>query len=135
MGLRVVRFAVTPPPNKGPSSEPFASQLALARVHPHLVALERTAGGYAAPREATRGWFDLQPQRGLAGYGLARALRMLLDALSGLTALEATRTAAGQPFVHGEFVPSMLRVDRSGAARLIPLAPRHWSTLGSLPAP
>jgi eukaryotic-like serine/threonine-protein kinase len=132
---RVVRFAVTPPPKKGPSREPFTVQLALSRVHPHLVALERTVGGYAPPREATRDWFDLQPKRGLAGYGLSRALRILLDVLSGLSALEDTRTEAGEPFVHGELVPAMLRVDRSGAALLIPLAPWHWSAPGTLPAP
>jgi len=110
-------------------------QLALSRVHPHLVALERTAGGYAAPREATRDWFDLQPKRGLAGYGLSRALRILLDVLAGLSALEDTRTEADQPFVHGELVPAMVRVDRSGKALLIPLAPWHWSEPGTLPAP
>jgi hypothetical protein len=130
----VVRFAVTPSP-KGPSRERFAAQLALAGVHPHLVALERTVGGYAAPREATRDWFDLSPQRGLAGYGLSRALRILLDVLAGLSALEDTRTETGEPFVHGELVPAMLRVDRSGAALLIPLAPWHWSEPGTLPAP
>ncbi len=91
-------------------------------------------GGYAAPREATRGWFDLHPKRGLAGYGLARALRMLLDVLAGLSALENTQTDAGQPFVHGELVPAMVRVDRSGTARLIPLAPWHWAEPGRLPA-
>jgi eukaryotic-like serine/threonine-protein kinase len=131
----LARFALTPPPKRAPSSERFAAQLALSRVHPQLVAVERTAGGYAPPRESTRDWFDLQPKRGLAGYGLCRALRMLLDVLSGLTALEDTRTGAGQPFVHGELVPAMFRVDHSGVTRLIPLAPWHWSEPGTLPAP
>ncbi len=91
-------------------------------------------GGYAAPREATHDWFDLNPKRGLAGYGLARALRILLDVLAGLSALEDTRTETGQPFVHGELVPAMVRIDRSGNARLIPLAPWHWAEPGRLPA-
>jgi hypothetical protein len=130
----VVRFAVTPAPTKGFSSERFAAQLALSRVHPCLVALERTVVGYAPPREATSGWFDLSPKRGLAGYGLSRALRMLLDVLAAVTALEDTRTVAGEPFVHGELVPAMLRVDRSGTTRLIPLAPWHWSEPGTPPA-
>lgn len=90
-------------------------------------------GGYA-PLEAARDWFDLHPKRGLAGYGLARALRILLDVLAGLSALEDTRTEAGAPFVHGELVPAMVRVDRSGTARLIPLAPWHWAEPGRLPA-
>ena len=129
------RFALTPPPRTGSSAEPFAAQLALSRVHPCLVALERTPGGYAIPRDATRGWFELRAKRGLAGYGLARALRMLLDVLAGLSALEDTRRQAGRPFVHGELVPAMVRVDPSGIARLIPLAPWHWSEPGTLPAP
>ncbi len=134
MGQGLVRFAVTPPPRKVPRGEPFAAQLALARVHPCLVTLERSVGGYTAPREATHDWFDLNPKRGLAGYGLARALRILLDVLAGLSALEDTRTETGQPFVHGELVPAMVRVDRSGHARLIPLAPWHWAEPGRLPA-
>jgi serine/threonine-protein kinase len=60
---------------------------------------------------------------------------MLLDVLAGLNALEDTRTQAGQPFVHGELVPAMVRVDPLGTARLIPLAPRHWAEPGTLPAP
>ncbi|MEI9936504.1 MAG: hypothetical protein WDO69_04695 [Pseudomonadota bacterium] len=135
LASRLVRFALTPPPKRSSSTEPFAAQLALSRVHPCLVALERTPVGYAVPRDAMRGWFELHAQRGLAGYGLSRALRILLDVLSGLTALENTRTAAGQPFVHGELVPAMVRIDPSGTARLIPLAPRHWSAPGTLPAP
>ena len=130
----MVRFAVTPSPSKGPSTAPHAAQLALALVHPRLVPLERSPAGYSIPRELSRGWFELRPKRGLAGYGLARALRMLLDALEGLTALETTRSSKGQPFVHGELVPAMLRVDDTGVSRLIPLAPWHWSEPGTLPA-
>jgi len=103
-------------------------------VHPRLVPLERSPAGYSIPRELSAGWFELRAKRGLAGYGLARALRMLLDALEGLTAIEGTRTSKGQPFVHGELVPAMLRVDDTGVTRLIPLAPWHWSEPGTLPA-
>jgi len=60
---------------------------------------------------------------------------MLLDVLDGLSALEDTRTEKGHPFVHGEFVPAMMRVDPTGTARLIPLAPWHWSAPGTLPVP
>lgn len=130
---RLVRFSVNPNPSKGLSAERFAPQLELARSHPCLIALERSPGGYAIPRDETRGWFELRPRRGFAGYGLARALRMLLDVLTGLSALETTRTEKGQPFVHGELVPAMMRVDPSGTARLIALAPWHWSAQGTLP--
>lgn len=135
MATEVVRFAVTPPGKKSPTAQPFAAQLALSRVHSHLVPLERVPTGDIAPRAATVGWYQLHPQRGLAGYGLARALRMLLDVLVGLTALEQTRTDSGEPFVHGELVPALVRVDRSGCARLIPLAPWHWSVPGTAFAP
>lgn len=131
----MVRFSVNPNPSKPPSADRFAAQLTLARVHPCLIALERSPGGYAIPRDETRGWFELRPQRGLAGYGLARALRMLLDVLAGLSALEETRTDKGQPFVHGELAPAMMRVDKAGTARLIPLASWHWSAPGTLPVP
>ena len=133
MPKRLVRFVVSPNPSKSSSAERFAAQLALARVHPNLIALERTPGGYAIPRHETRGWFELRARRGFAGYGLSRALRMLLDVLTGLSALEDTRTEQGQPFVHGEVVPAMLRVDPRGATRLVALAPWHWSAPGTLP--
>ena len=128
----LVRFVVTPPPPKGPAAGPFAAQLALARVHSHLVAMVRTGQGYEV---GALGWFELSPGRGLAGYGLSRALRILLDVLAGLSALQDTQSQSGTPFVHGELVPALLRVDGSGAARLVPLAPWHWSPPGTLAAP
>lgn len=131
----MVRFSVNPNPNHFSSSDRFAAQLELARVHPNLIPLERTPGGYAIPRDETRAWFELRPKRGLAGYGLARALRILLDVLSGVSALEQTRTVKGHLFVHGELVPAMMRVDPAGIARLVPLAPWHWSAPGTLPVP
>lgn len=131
----MVRFSINPSLSKGPSADRFAAQLALARIHPCLIALERTPGGYAIPRDETRGWYELRGKRGFAGYGLARALRMLLDVLGGLSALEDTRTEKGQHFVHGELAPAMVRVDPTGTARLIPLAPWHWSAPGTLPVP
>ena len=87
----------------------------------------RVADGYAVDPNATRGWFDLREGRGLAGYGLSRALRMLLDVLSGVCALHDTQTEDGAGFVHGEVVPALLRVDPRGVTRLVPFAPWHWS--------
>lgn len=136
MGHCLLRRTITPAPL--PESRPqvaFAEQLKLARVHPHLIALTRGLDGYEVDVGATRGAFELTLGRGLAGYGLARALRLILDALAGVSALHATRSANGTPFVHGELVPELLRVDAHGVTRVIPLAPWHWSKVGTLPLP
>jgi serine/threonine-protein kinase len=101
-------------------------------VHPRLVALMRVPHGYGVELGVTQGWFELPVSRGLAGYGLSRALRMLLDVLEGLSVLHDTRFENGQPFVHGEVVPALLRVDVQGRARLVALAPWHWSAPGTL---
>ncbi|MET0789932.1 MAG: hypothetical protein ABW061_00295 [Polyangiaceae bacterium] len=128
----MVRFAVTAPPPTGLRSGPFSAQLALAQIHSRLVPMTKLANGYAVDPACTEGWFELHAGRGLAGYGLARALRLLLDVLGGLSALHDTHTDGGQPFVHGELVPALVRVDSSGVARLIPLAPWHWLAPGTL---
>lgn len=130
----LVRFAVAPPPPKGLRPEPYTAQLALGRVHSQLVPLTREGDGYAIDLANSQDWFELPAGRGLAGYGLARALRILLDVLGGLSALHDTRSDNGRPFVHGELVPALVRVDASGTARLIPLAPWHSSTLGKQPS-
>jgi hypothetical protein len=132
----LVRFAVTPPPKtaRAPRSEGFPAQLALAEIHPRLVPVQPVPGGFVSNAELTRDWFELAAQRGLAGYGLSRALRILLDALNGLIALHDTKTEAGAPFVHGEVVPALLRVDRQGVGRLVPLAPWHRLEAGTPPA-
>jgi serine/threonine-protein kinase len=132
----LVRFAVTPPPKtvRAPHGEGFPAQLALAQIHPRLVPVQPVPGGFALDPELTRDWFELAAQRGFAGYGLARALRILLDVLNGLIALHDTKTEAGTPFVHGEVVPALLRVDRQGVGRLVPLAAWHRFKGGAPPA-
>jgi hypothetical protein len=129
----LVRFAVTPPPKtvRTPRAEGFVAQLALAQIHPRLVPVQPVPGGFALDSELTRDWFELAVQRGLAGYGLSRALRILLDVLNGLIALHDTKTEAGAPFVHGEVVPALLRVDRQGVGRLVPLASWHRLEAGA----
>ncbi|MEO6600071.1 MAG: hypothetical protein ABIQ16_09385 [Polyangiaceae bacterium] len=130
----MVRFALAPPKPAGSRPEPYAAQLALSRTHSRLVPLTRESDGYAIDLPPSAVWYELPAGRGLAGYGLARALRLLLDVLSGLNALHETQTDNGQPFTHGEVVPALVRVDASGAARLIPLAPWHGSTPGKQPS-
>jgi len=121
-------------------ADPFAEQLRLSRVHTRLVPMRRSGVGYSI-EPATEGWFELPPDRGFAGYGLGRALCLLLDAMRGLSALHQTATANGEPFAHGEFAPLQLRVDPIGVCRLVPLTARHYvsedvappqSTLGFL---
>jgi serine/threonine-protein kinase len=85
----------------------------------------RSGNGYLL-EPATNDWFELPASRGFAGYGLGRALRMLLDALGGLSALHGTKTLAGAAFAHGEFAPTQFRIDPLGVCRLIPLTPRHY---------
>jgi len=106
------------------SADPFAMQLALSRVHARLVPMQLGERGYALDPSA-EGWFELPAGRGFAGYGLARALRMLLDVLRGLTALHDTFDAEGINFAHGEVALTHLRVDNEGVCRLVPLAARH----------
>jgi len=115
-------------------SGPFAPQLASGRVHPQLAPLTHVNGGYALDASAAPNWFELRPGRGFAGYGLSRALRMLLDVLGGLAALHDTPTESGEGFVHGEVVPDLMRVDRAGVVRLLPLAPWHWQAVPESPA-
>lgn len=115
-------------------SGPFAPQLASGRVHPQLAPLAEVSGGYELDRSSAPNWSELRAGRGFAGYGLARALRMLLDVLGGLAALHDTQTEGGSGFVHGEVVPELMRVDRQGVLRLLPLAPWHWQPVPTAPA-
>ena len=97
--------------------------------------MRSTRDGYELDPTLTADWFALPAGRGFAGYGLARALRMLLDLLAGLTALHETRSAEGSGFVHGELVPGLVRVDAQGIARLQPLAPWQWQTVEAAISP
>ena len=119
--------------SRSQAAEPFAAQLALARLHPQLAPQRGEREGYALSALTTP-WFELPTARGFAGYGLARALRMLLDVLAGLAALHDTQTESGEGFVHGELTPALLRVDAQGVTRLVPLAPWHYRAPEALPA-
>ena len=107
------------------TADPFAEQLQLSRVHARLVPMRRSGIGIAID-PAAADWYELPASRGFAGFGLPRALGLLLDAMRGLSALHATNTASGQPFAHGEFAPLHFRVDPLGVCRLVPLTARHY---------
>ena len=114
------------------SADPFAMQLALSGVHARLVPMQRSEQGYVLDPSA-EDWHELPASRGFAGYGLARALRMLLDVLRGLTALHDTFDAEGVTFAHGEVALNQFRVDYDGVCRLVPLTARHSSAGQSSP--
>ncbi|MEI9940894.1 MAG: hypothetical protein WDO69_27065 [Pseudomonadota bacterium] len=114
------------------SADPFAMQLALSRVHARLVPMQRGEQGYTLDPSA-EGWCELPADRGFAGYGLGRALRMLLDVLRGLTALHDTFDAEGVNFAHGEVTLTQFRVDHDGVCRLVPLTGRHSSASVATP--
>ena len=107
--------------------DPFAAQVRLSRMHTRLVPMQRTGVGYSID-PAAAGWFELPASRGFAGYGLARALGLLLDAMGGLSALNETTTESGEAFSHGEFTPLQFRVDPLGVCRLVPLTTRHYES-------
>jgi len=107
------------------TADPFAEQLQLSRVHARLVPMRRSGIGIGID-PAAADWYELPASRGFAGFGLPRALGLLLDAMQGLSALHATGTASGQPFAHGEFAPLHFRVDPLGVCRLVPLTARHY---------
>src|SRR4029079_3939663 len=97
--------------------------------HPHLVPMrERGDGGYDADLGASRSLAELQAARG--PLPLRVALRILLDALSGLSALHRARIGVQSlDFVHGELTPDNVVVGADGVARLVPLVEGHWSPI------
>lgn len=115
------------PPSSLPADEPFGEQLSLARAHAALMPMRRERDGYAVSMPSAEGWHSLRRPSGFAGFGLGRALRILLDVLTALEALHRTRGLDGETFVHGELVPELLWVGPDGVTRLVPLAPWHWS--------
>lgn len=133
--MRPIQMASNPSLNRSAQREhidPFAMQLALSTVHARLVPMRRSAQGYELD-PSTSAWFELPSGRGFAGYGLGRALRMLLDVLRGLTALHDTFDATGEHFAHGDVALPQLRIDFDGVCRLVPLTKRHSSNVAGAP--
>jgi serine/threonine-protein kinase len=59
-------------------------------------------------------------------FDLEQVVRLLIDVLSGLTALHEV-VSDGVPFVHGLVSPQHIYIDEHGTARLVPLLPAHFS--------
>jgi serine/threonine-protein kinase len=101
---------------------------AVARLrHPNLVRMLPLPGGAglspvvgSARRLAD---FTL-PAGTFKRFDLEQVVRLLLDVLSGLSALHEVVTD-GQAFVHGEVSPHHIYIDEHGTARLVPLMNAH----------
>jgi serine/threonine-protein kinase len=94
--------------------------------HPHLVIMRALeSGGFEAELAGGRRLSDLLRSKG--PLSLRVALRILLDAMSGLSALHRVHRD-GNPlnFVHGEVTPDNIILGTDGVARLVPLVQAHW---------
>jgi eukaryotic-like serine/threonine-protein kinase len=121
-------MTTSPPPSGAEKALLIRRTQAVARLrHPNLVRLLPLPGGAG-----------LQPILGSAHklsdftlpagtfkrFDLEQVVRLLLDVLSGLSALHEVVTD-GQAFVHGEVCPQNIYVDEHGTARLVPLMNAH----------
>lgn len=96
--------------------------------HPHLVRMLPLPGG-ARLTPVLNQWrrlSDFAPNGALERLELEQVVRLLLDVLGALTALQRD-VEDGKPFVHGEVSPQQIYIDDDGGARLVPLANRHFA--------
>lgn len=95
--------------------------------HPNLVRMLPMPGGAGlAPRSAPgRRLSDFTPAGTFKRFELEQVVRLLLDVLSGLSALHED-IEDGVGFVHGEVSPQHIYLGPDGTARLVPLLSRHW---------
>jgi hypothetical protein len=102
-----------------------------ALASPHLAAARKAplGLGFEIERRGARSLVEVETLAGGVGQlALPYALRWLLDALSGLSALhEADLDPGGPGFVHGEVTPERLWLDADGVGKLVPLVPAHWT--------
>jgi serine/threonine-protein kinase len=118
--------AASPTPH-GVEEKRLARVRAIAELrHPHLIVMrELDDGGYVAEIGSGLTLGELQEARG--PLPLRVSLRILLDAMSGLSALHRARIGAKTlDFVHGELTPDNIVIGTDGAARLVPLVESHW---------
>ena len=110
-------------------------QLVARLRHPNLVRMLPLPGGAGlAPvlNDARRLADFTLPAGTFKRFDLEQVVRLLLDVLSGLSALHEVESD-GVAFVHGEAAPQNIYVDEHGTARLVPLMSSHL--VGSKPEP
>ncbi|HEY6080741.1 MAG TPA: protein kinase [Polyangiaceae bacterium] len=118
----------TPPP---PSTSPKARLLTRAQLvarlrHPNLVRMLPLPGGagLAPVLNDARSLADFTLGGTFRRFELEQAVRLLLDVLSGLSALHEA-TFEGKPLVHGQVAPQHIYIGEHGSARLLPLVSAH----------
>lgn len=101
---------------------------AVARLrHPNLVRMLSLPGGAGLSPvlgDARRLADFTLPAGTFKRFELEQVVRLLLDVLSGVSALHEVVTD-GESFVHGEVCPQHVYVDQHGTARLVPLVNTH----------
>jgi serine/threonine-protein kinase len=111
----------------GAEDKRLARVRAIAELrHPHLIVMrELDDGGYMAEIGSGLTLSELQEARG--PLPMRVSLRILLDVMSGLSALHRARIGPKSlEFVHGEVTPDNIVIGTDGAARLVPLVESHW---------
>jgi eukaryotic-like serine/threonine-protein kinase len=108
---------------------------AVARLrHPNLVRMLPLPGGAGLSPvlgSAHRLSDFTLPAGTFKRFDLEQVMRLLIDVLSGLSALHEV-ISDGEPFVHGCIAPQHIYVDEHGTARLVPLLPAHFSANAKL---
>lgn len=103
---------------------------AVARLrHPNLVRMLPLPGGAGLSPvlgNAHRLSDFTLPRGTFKRFDLAQVVRLLVDVLSGLSALHEVVTD-GAAFEHGLISPQNIYIDEHGTARLVPLLPAHFS--------
>jgi serine/threonine-protein kinase len=95
--------------------------------HPNLVRMLPMPGGAGLAPTLTQGrrLSDFTPAGTFKRFQLVQVVQLLLDVLSGLSALHED-VEDGVGFVHGDVCPRNIFVADDGTARLVPVLSRHW---------
>lgn len=108
---------------------------AVARLrHPNLVRMLPLPGGAGLSPvlgNARRLADFTLPAGTFKRFDLEQVVRLMIDVLSGLSALHDVVTD-GEQFVHGSVSPQHIYIDEHGTARLVPLLPAHFSSNAKL---
>lgn len=123
------------PPSGAASARLLRRAQAVARLrHPNLVRMLPLPGGagLSPVLGSARRLADFTlPAGTFKRFDLEQVVRLMIDVLSGLSALHEVVTD-GQHFVHGSVSPQHIYIDEHGTARLVPLLPGHFSSNAKL---